>query len=178
MRILALAALLLILPTQAEAFPGERLANNPTLNELVALGQDFWHARGVQPCGTPTVMLAEDFGIVGPNGETAAAIAIGCTIWFNSNERYSPIGYVQAHPLNRYASAELCATVIHELGHTAGLEHSSDPRSVMAAVGGDPPWACRVWARSRRCSGRACTRSTRRTDRAVASQARATCSPN
>jgi hypothetical protein len=104
------------------------------------------------------MLLAEDLGPAGSNGEPALGRTAGCVIWLASSSEHSLLGYVQAHPRDRQVAATFCRLVVHELAHTAGLTfsdnpadpaHSPDPNSVMAAGGGDPPWACRVWARDR-----------------------------
>jgi hypothetical protein len=138
-------ALAVTAPAQAGTFPGERPANNATLNELVAIGETFWHERGVQPCPQDRleVLLADDL-----DGAGGMAIPGGCRVWFPVVD----VAFVQSHPASGRASASaLCWVVVHELGHTAGLGHSES--GVMSADGqGSAPWACRVWARGRRAA--------------------------
>lgn len=150
---------LMIAPQDAGAitFPGERLAHNATLNELVTLGEAYWHKRGVSPCAHPKVMLANDL-YAASDGSPAYARTDGCTSWFLAGGGFSPLWDAQEHPRDVDAAAELCDETWHELGHSANLRfadnpadpvHSSDPDNIMYADGGPPPYGCVKWAQNR-----------------------------
>jgi hypothetical protein len=150
-RLLVICALGLLLPASAHAatFPGERVAANPMLNDFVAIGERFWQARGAQPCPADrlTVYLADDLG---PGVDGRATIG-GCEAWFPA----AAVAVAQSTPRMPQFARDLCSHVVHEIGHTAGLEHSSDggmmdPNRDMAVV----PSECRDWAATRASSKR------------------------
>jgi hypothetical protein len=148
MKAVAVVAGVLVLalaPAASAQYPGERVANNPTLNELVAIGQNHWRTRvpPVTPCAHPTVMLADELtdsrDPAPPLGWVfARADWNGCTMWFKADA----VSYLQSHPLDEVAALTAGTLVAHELGHTAGLQfpdnpldpyHSPNPRSLMYA---------------------------------------------
>ena len=155
--ILVLAAATLALPAAASAqsFPGERPATDPWVPELVQLGLKFWQARGVEPCVSPEVLMSSDLdlpehGQVSVGGRArlgACAPGTGETtgrMWLL--ERL----ITDARDLwtGGAPTRTVCAVVVHELGHLAGLEHT-DGGAMNGSSGGDKdtPWECWVWAR-------------------------------
>lgn len=107
----------------------------------LAIGQGFWHDRGVQPCPNPQVIVKRSLWDAADSPRDAQgrpvdtvwgrAVQGGCTIWL---ARWT---------FRRYRRLDFCRTVVHELGHTAGLDHDHD--AVMA--GRATPYACKVWVR-------------------------------
>lgn len=154
----SLLALVVASPAAASTFAGERPSSSPLVADFVELGLEHWHARGVFPCAPPALevleapaLVADDDGdgdveegeLSGDRGAGGRAELGGCRLWLRAGfvraaerERWRPNVYVEER-------LELCETIVHELGHVAGLEHGHD--DVMAAVGSARPWACRVW---------------------------------
>lgn len=150
-------------PAHAANYPGERWANNPTVNELVQLSENYWRTRGVEPwmqqdpvtkeivgpCAEHLILFVDDFP-----GENAIgkANAPGCVIWV----RVDYVSWVQDHPTDRPSAWTVCELVMHEIGHTGGLEHSTNPLSPMYhTTPYEVPWDCRIWARDRAAAAKA-----------------------
>lgn len=109
---------------------------------LVRLGVDFWHARGVEPCPAPTVLIADS--LIEDDGVDAAGRALDCRIWLRADlvraaerERYKP------EAAGHRVREALCIVVAHEVGHLAGLGHSET--GIMAPAANAVPWECKVW---------------------------------
>lgn len=152
--LIALAALLVGCPASASAsasgetvFPGQQPTSDELVIESVSVGNDFWHARGVEPCADPAVMVADDLnGPDLPSGESAFERAAGCQIWL--------LRWIvrAADQRTRLGLTNLCRVMVHAMGHTAGLGHS---RTGVMAPSIDltttrntaVPWSCRAWAR-------------------------------
>lgn len=145
-------------PAGATSFREERPADNPTLDAIITeVGIPFWTARGLSPCAAPEVLLAPDLG-------RFVGYAQGCRIWVKTEE----LQEAQRQP--RTGEPYLCLLVVHELGHTAGLEHSET--GVMAAQPSEVPWDCRRWAQGRVQARGIRSRLARRSRRNHVSQAR------
>jgi hypothetical protein len=140
-------ALLAILPSTASAYPGERDAmSNPLVRQTVQIGLDFWQARGVQPCAAPNVMLADslaDTDVDAGVEPAGRADTPGCNVWLN----VEIVSNAQDLLVGGSETLNLCTTVVHELGHSAGLAHTEDGSGVMGAQGLATPYECKAWAR-------------------------------
>jgi hypothetical protein len=124
-------------------YPGERLANNPTLDALVVQGQAYWHSQvpPVTPCAHPIVMFADDLRDPGEIVDV-----LGRTDWGGCVMRFlldDSMRYMLSHPLDVRLTTDFGEIVTHELGHTAGLlftdnptdpTHSLDDASLMHAT--------------------------------------------
>jgi hypothetical protein len=135
------------------------------IRETLTVGEGAWHARAVQPCAAPNVLVVAS--IAAGDGDGMADLN-GCRIWLRA-------GLVRAAARERPRANTggdsqrelLCQTVMHELGHTAGLEHTRS--GVMSPDVGEVPWACREWratldraylsSRPHRCAARSRRRS-------------------
>jgi hypothetical protein len=177
--LIALVALVL-LPSSAGAYPGERPA--PALVQRLAVKADaFWHKRHVDSCASAHAVLMapslldddDQDGDVelegtgdgpGPDGTSLDQYGAGrgtpenCGMWIADwlvKDTLNP---------NLFGTAiELCTTIYHEAGHTGGLPHTK--RGLMAPWGGVNPFECRVWARrfeARKAHARWKRESTRR----------------
>jgi hypothetical protein len=125
--VLAVLVLTLLLAPAAHADP---------IAGAVQTAETFWHDRGVQPCPDPTV-------IVGPLASASwDAAAQGCQITISSRLTTIRGGLWW----RRMQLQSLCRTIVHEVGHTAGLGHTKE--GIMAAwVEQQPvPWACVQWS--------------------------------
>ena len=145
-------------PAGAASFRDERPAHNPTLDAMIAeVGLPFWVGRGLSPCATPEVLLAPDLG-------PYVGYAEGCRIWIKTEE----LRAAQRQP----GSWEpyLCLLVVHELGHTAGLEHTET--GVMAAQASEVPYDCSRWVQRRVKARRNQARLARRSRRNPVSRGR------
>lgn len=93
----------------------------------VDAGEAYWRARDVEPCPARALRvivtrLPADWSGAAPLG--------GCVVWLDRVARWA------------MTDREDCALMAHELGHTAGLEHSAS--GLMSPTGGDVvPWRCR-----------------------------------
>jgi hypothetical protein len=149
MRRAILAAVLasLIAPASAFGYPGERDAmTNPLVRQTVQIAQDFWHARGVQPCSAPNVMLADslwDTDVEVGVEPAGRADQPGCNVWIHAEI----VSNAQDLYMGGSETLNLCVTVVHEMGHSAGLGHTEDGSGVMGAQGLAVPYECKVWAR-------------------------------
>lgn len=159
--LVALSVLTLTSPASAHptSYPGERMANNPTVNELIKLSEDYWTARKVTPwvtidpdtrqivpCAEHVVRFADNLDDFPDEHAVGKARRPGCEVWI----LVSYISWIQDHPTDKAAAWLACVDVLHEVGHTGGLEHSTDPRSPMYwTMTNEVPWDCRVWARAR-----------------------------
>ena len=122
MKFLATALLALLVAAPAAhasyAYPNQRdAASNPTVAKTITDGTKWLGTQNVQPCPNVTVLMAPDFSADG-NGIPGGGRAIECTVWLE-------LRLVSAANNRRdwYASFSLCAVAVHELAHTAGIEH-------------------------------------------------------
>lgn len=154
MRSVALAVLLLAFaPASAMAWtpPGDRPARNALVDQVVAIGQDFWHARNVNTCPTANldVRLASDLSD-GKAWQAAYGRAQmdGCKMWLLT----SLVAKAQAGRPGNEAAGYLCRTIVIELGHTGGLDDYANDgaMSPTATYAQGTPFACRRWMRERR----------------------------
>lgn len=134
--LLALAA-----PAQASAYLGEHANTDPLVNSALAIGEQFWRDRNVAVCPDISIRLADD--LAGSDGIDAAGRTVlgQCVVWVDSffvDVAHDGLHYKDPDPLE-----ELCVIVTHELGHTAGLEHT--PTGIMALKPTVTPWACQRW---------------------------------
>lgn len=111
------------------------------LNAYVRVADAYWHGTAC-PAGVQffAMTISEAPGVVDyPTDIAAVADVGGCRVWFDTPAFQSTPDW------------RLCMQVVHELGHTHGLQHSdvatpTDPADVMAAtvhydqVPGCPPW--------------------------------------
>jgi hypothetical protein len=149
----ALAVTLLALaPASAGAAP---------LDDYLADGLTFWHARGVparadaliQAVAAPCALDIADACL--PDGLGTRTIQIRASLIRDAGrERY------HLHAGGDSARLTLCATVYHELGHTAGLPDTDT--GLMDSQGSTVPWPCRVWLRARVRTERAVARAAHR----------------
>lgn len=114
--------------------------------DFVRMGVEFWQARDVAACPAPVLVLTDEPG--GSSDAGGAAALGGCVIELRSGlvlraarERWRP-GYG-----GDSAREELCATVFHELGHTAGLGHTDT--GLMSTVSTVVPDDCEGWVAKR-----------------------------
>ena len=104
-----LIAVLVALTLAAPAQAGWRI------NRSLAIAQTVWHPT----CGQLTLGY-------GDRARDGAADGAGGWAWAGNCTIRIPNG-------SHYEFEELCAIVLHEAGHVAGMGHSSNPRSVMYA---------------------------------------------
>lgn len=136
-------------PALAFGATSARIANNPTLDALRGIARSFWAERHV----------------IVPTGESYLVDQCDCGAYDSGPDIYVPIravADVQSHPTWNLLAGALCAAVVHETGHAAGLGHVNT--GVMSAdvevMHGDAPavevvpWTCRVWANGRRAHAR------------------------
>jgi hypothetical protein len=127
--------------------------SNVLLQQLAGpVSTGFWAPRGVTPCGNPSVGIADKITVTTPDG--LAVDADGAAyVWRGPQDpclfliRRSVLAWAQSHPTDRVANEELCADVLHERGHDAGLGHTHG--GVMDTDSPATPWDCVIWARSR-----------------------------
>jgi hypothetical protein len=126
-----------------------RMGQAAMLEQFEAMGQTFWAERGVAVCDDPVAHVT-------PLPEHVAGVqADGCRYWLSTTlvrqavrERWRP---GRSGDSNR---EELCATVFHELGHTAGLGHTET--GLMSETSTVVPGDCEAWvARQVRAERRA-----------------------
>lgn len=128
-------------------YPGERPANSPLVNELVGLGQSYWHSRTIQPCPEPTMLVADDLEDEDGGFPAGLTQVGGCRVLLDAGT----VKGAESHPLSAYTGTMLCTVVVHELGHTAGLLDSpiGDSQIHRDVMAGDPPSECEAWATAR-----------------------------
>jgi hypothetical protein len=128
----------------AEAYPGEGPATART-RELTDLGVKFWRDRNVTGCPAGIVVLeADDLSDSDASGGGVAGRGGDCRLWIRRSLMRPAPKNVDGAPTR----VEVCAIVVHEVGHALGLQHT--PTGVMRAVAGWPdsiPWDCRQWVR-------------------------------
>jgi hypothetical protein len=144
---LATLTAFLFLTTNAAAWtpPGDRSANNALVNQFVEVAEQFWAARGVAPCPTANldVRLADDLSD-GDAFERAdgRAVLSGCRVWFLA----SLVAKAQSGRPGNDDQIYLCRIVVHELGHTGGLDDSNEGVMNPAGVYAEStPFECRQW---------------------------------
>lgn len=144
-RRVAAAVTLVALATPAAAAAAQpEPAATDQITQVVAIGETFWHDRNVQPCPTPQTVITTS---PGDEQEADAATTLGgCTIWIRTS-LYREATREHSRPGTGGDSYRelLCTAVVHELGHTAGLEHT--PTGVMSPVS-ETPYACKQWVRA------------------------------
>jgi hypothetical protein len=135
-----IASTLAILILAAPA--GASMHGTGMVRDFTAMGVEFWQHRDVSMCPNPeagvTPLPEMDAGVQGN----------GCRFWISSTlvrqaarERWRP------HTGGDSVREELCATVFHELGHVAGLGHTTS--GLMSPMGGPVPFECVQWVRHR-----------------------------
>lgn len=136
--LLVLIALTLVLPTTAGAstYKHQKPINGVRAH-VVQIAAKFWDDRGVHGC-VPKLLKAPN--LLDSDGVQAAGrgSATDCTIWVKSS-------IVRGARRDATMLVALCTVVVHETGHTRGLEHTPD--GIMAAVPLVDPFACVQWAR-------------------------------
>jgi hypothetical protein len=116
----ALAATVsLAVPATSEA----ARVSDGTLDFAHEAGQTFWTKRGFETCpGKPRVWYRQRNR---PNADWVAWAWLWgdpkCRIVLNSSTNWGALGSYYGHT----GRATVCAVVIHESGHLAGLEHTS-----------------------------------------------------
>lgn len=147
MRIPRLTLVLLALAgAQTDVLPAtaQGAVRENQITEALAIGQTFWHDRNVQPCANPQISVVPAPGGPGIEADGAAELG-GCHVWLRASlVRAAGREHRRRNWGGDSDRENLCATVVHELGHTAGLSHT--PSGVMSPYG-VVPWACRVWRR-------------------------------
>src|SRR4051812_40412871 len=145
-----LLALILATPARADTvFPGQHPAESAAISQIVPLGRDYWLQRHIEPCAAPAILAAPR--LVSEDGMEHQELTQvgGCTIWLEQGI----VRDAERYPLASGNEAVFCTTIVHALGHTAGLLDGST--AVMAGV---PPAVCRhrVQRRARQTARRAC----------------------
>jgi hypothetical protein len=122
-------------------FTGQRAANDPWLDAIVASGRQFWASRGVTLPERITVDVADD--LRESDQDDWAPEARG---WQDGSGRIALDARMTRRTLaqarsrrptakRRAALKVLAATLLHEMGHTGGLPHL-DNEGFMSARGG------------------------------------------
>lgn len=124
------------------AAPAAASATAPTtlIRTFMEMGTEFWAARGVPVCDNPVPHVTE------LPDEAAGLQAEGCQFWLSATlvRRAGRERWRRGQGGDSYR-ADLCTTVFHELGHTAGLQHT--PTGLMSEIAPEPPGECVQWVK-------------------------------
>jgi hypothetical protein len=136
----ALAGLIFTLASPAVA-SADTSTISPMVGKFVAMGETFWQERGVQPCPSPVVVRGS---LESEGADGAVQADDSCRIWVSDTLiRDAEREKWRSRRGGDSLREELCTTIFHELGHTAGLQHT--PTGLMSPIGATVPGDCHVW---------------------------------
>lgn len=130
-------------------WPGQHHVDDPQLNAEVQVALKLWADRDVVGCASGVATdiadnlgnagrLSENEGLGGRDAFGRCTIVLLARFIFRLRDQHKTLPY--------YALDQECLLVAHEVGHGLGQEHTSG--GVMAAAGGEVPWACKAWRKS------------------------------
>ena len=152
MRVLILTVLAIFVvasPASAYEYAGQHpLTNQKTLivQSALKVGEQFWTDRNVHPCPQDQLVLWEAPSLMDSDGYDADMRTLGCSIWI-ADYRFSLLN-ISLRWSSKWSYSRLCMELVHELGHSGGLAHSSDPHSIMNIETIVIPYDCTVWAKA------------------------------
>jgi predicted Zn-dependent protease with MMP-like domain len=151
MRALLLAlTVLALLPCSAHAsdwtgsgYIGERTAH-PMIGEMTDIAVDFWTERGVQVCEPVPMQAPRLVDVDGIEAAGRASTAL-CRFWLQDFIVREALADRWRRGGSDGFREVVCAMVVHEVGHLAGLQHSG--MGVMDVEASAIPFACKRWRR-------------------------------
>jgi predicted Zn-dependent protease with MMP-like domain len=150
-RALLLALIVLaLLPCSASAsdwtgtgYIGERTAH-PIIGEMTDIAVDFWKERGVQVCEPVPMQAPRLVDVDGIEAAGRASTAL-CRFWLQDFIVREALADRWRRGGSDGFREVVCAMVVHEVGHLAGLQHSDT--GVMDETASAVPYACKQWRR-------------------------------
>ena len=129
-------------------YTGQRVADDPWLDELAAVGREFWASRNVTLPENVGLYVADDLGGPDTEGQPGKVIGRGRPPWDNGEAWVAlDAGFVTnrlrrarnrkvATAVRRAALRELASKLLHEQGHVGGVAHvEGDEAGMMGATG-------------------------------------------
>ncbi len=131
--IVMVAVLLVPSASAVTVFPDQKpIVGSPAIDKMLRTADRYWAGRGVTGCAKPTVWSASL--LIDTDGVNAVGrgTPTGCQMWLL--DRY--IRWTGARWFRMTEKYWMCLIVVHERGHTLGLQHSdADKYPAMS----DPP---------------------------------------
>lgn len=149
---LPVIALTILLAVAAPA-RAQQIPSDARLDSAVFVAVDFWAERGVTGC--PGGIVAHGWRKLSVAGHSSQ-----CHIWINAViQKAANNGPWWLRIMD--ATTE-CALVVHEVGHSLGIEHTNGGLMDPVYWAHSPPYDCRRWARNMYSGLRPTSRTSRR----------------